>query len=61
MIAFLLLLLGFSLLPAYPVFSLVAVSGAFWSASYWKADVGGVLEMVVFYGAVAGCLIVWFS
>ena len=41
--------------------SLVAVSGAFWSASYWKADVGEVLEMVVFYGAVAGCLIVWFS
>jgi hypothetical protein len=61
MLAFLLLLLAFMLLPAYPVFAALAVWGAFSSAKHWKPGKGEQLELVVFYGALIGCLLVWFG
>jgi ABC-type phosphate transport system permease subunit len=61
MLAVLLLILVFILFPAYPVFAALALSGAFWSAYHWKADVGETLELFVFYGALIGCLVSWFG
>ena len=61
MIAFLLLLLTFGLLPEFPAFALLTGSGAVYAASFWKANVGETLELIVFYGAIVGCLVGWFG
>jgi len=59
MIAFALLFLAFMSLPMYPVLALICVSGAFWSAKSWTGAGEDVLELVLFYGALIGCLVVW--
>ena len=60
MIAVLLLLLTFVLFPVFPVLAALTLSGAFWSAYYWGPTVGETLELVVFYGAIGGCLMsIW--
>ncbi len=61
MIAFLMMVLSAILMPVSVVFGALALSAAFWSASHWKVTVGETLEMVVFYGALIGCLVGWFG
>ena len=59
MIAFSLLLLAGFLFPSSPVLGAVALAFAFWAATYWSATIGEGLEMIVFYGALAGCITAW--
>lgn len=59
MLAVIFLIVAFIFFPASPVIAALALAGAFWAAKYWKADVGETLEMVVFYGAIIGCLVAW--
>jgi len=59
LIAFLLMVLAAILLPVSIVFGALALAGAFWSASHWKVTMGETLEVVIFYGALIGCLTVW--
>lgn len=61
MLAFALLFLTFGLLPEFPVFALMTGSGAVYAATFWKATVGETLELVMFYGALIGCLTAWFG
>lgn len=59
MIAVLLLFLAFGLFPQQPAFAALALWGAFSSAKRWKVNTGGWLELVLFYGALIGCALVF--
>lgn len=58
MLAMLLLFATFGLLPQWPVFAALTLWGAFASASRWGPAVGETLELVGFYGALSGVLLV---
>ena len=60
MIAFFLFLVMFVTFPTMPTIAAVALSGAVYSASRWHVGYDDLIEMIFFYGAVLGCLMVWF-
>lgn len=57
MIATCLLLLTFILAPVSIVLSAVTLSAAFYAATFWKVGASEVLELIVFYGAIAGVVV----
>ena len=59
MIAFLLLALMFITFPAMPAIAGLALCGAVYSAMHWRAGYDDLIEMIFFYGAILGCLVVW--
>jgi len=59
MITLLLMFVVFISLPTMPGIAGLALLGAAYSASTWKGGYGDALEVIFFYGAIAGCLTVW--
>lgn len=57
MIACLLLLVTYIVFPAFPALGFLAACGAVWSASYWDSTAGEGVELIFFYGAIAGLLL----
>jgi hypothetical protein len=55
--AFILLLFSVAGFFAFPVLGGLGVLFAFWWASHWKVTVWDTVELIVFYGAVAGILV----
>ena len=59
MLAFILLFLSFGLFPQQPVFAALALWGAFSAAKHWRVGASEWLELVLFYGALIGCALVF--
>lgn len=61
MLAVMLLIVTFILWPYQPFLGALALWGAASAAKSWTGEGLDVIELVVFYGALAGCLVVWFG
>lgn len=61
MLSFFLMLVAGVLFPVMPGFALILGCIAVWGAMSWTGRGEDVLELVVFYGALAGCCVVWFG
>jgi hypothetical protein len=59
MVALLLLVLTYILFPAFPGFAILTASAAVWGAKSWSGTGQDVVELVFFWGALIGCLMVW--
>ena len=57
MISFLLLVLMFISFPTMPAIAGIALAGAAYSAMHWRVGYDDLIEMIFFYGAIAGCLV----
>lgn len=61
MLGVMLLIVTYIAWPYQPVIGALALWGAACASKSWTGAGEDAIELIVFYGALAGCLVVWFG